>query len=60
MQSKKIGIVLMLAAIAVIGVQIGITAKTQSNDYSFLLPVGIALLLGGMFLVFRNVTKEKG
>jgi nitrogen fixation/metabolism regulation signal transduction histidine kinase len=59
MQSKMIGIILMIAAIFVMGIQIGITAKTESSDYFFLLPVGIALLLVGMLLVFRGGVKGK-
>jgi uncharacterized membrane protein YfcA len=59
MKKHHIGLVLMLAGIGVMGFQIGATAKYQDSRYIFLMPIGIGLLLVGMFLWFRNVAKAK-
>ncbi|MFK7923533.1 MAG: hypothetical protein AB8H47_16330 [Bacteroidia bacterium] len=56
---KKLSLGLMIVSIMVIGFQIGATAKNESNDYFFLLPVGIAFLLGGLFLWIREAQKDK-
>ena len=59
MKTSTIGMVVMLIAIGIIGFQIGATAKYQDNRYVSLLPVGIAVLMVGMLLVFRGAA-DKG
>ncbi len=59
MKSRTIGMTLMICAIALLGFQIGATAKYQDNRYVFILPVAIALLLVGLFLWFRDVARKK-
>jgi len=59
MKTRTIGLLLMLAAIVAIGIQIGATAKYQDSRYAFLLPIGICLLLVGMFLWFRDIARAK-
>lgn len=59
MKKSTIGILLMLAAIAVMGFQIGATAKYQDNRYVFLLPIGIALLLIGGVIWFKGIADSR-
>jgi uncharacterized membrane protein YfcA len=59
MKTHTIGMVLMLAAIGIIGFQIGATAKYQDSRYIFLLPIGICLLLIGMFFWYRDLIRAK-
>lgn len=59
MKKKHIGLVFMVAAIGILGIQIGATAKYQDSRYIFLLPIAIGLLLVGMFLWFRSVAEGK-
>ncbi len=59
MKTSTIGMIVMLIAIGIIGFQIGATAKYQDNRYASLLPVGIAVLMVGMLLVFREAGKGK-
>jgi hypothetical protein len=56
---KLLPIVLMLISIAIILTQVYLTAKSESNDYFYLLPIGIAFLLAGIFfLIKQNMKKE--
>lgn len=55
----KFGMLLMITGIGLMGFHIGYTAKTESPDYFFLVPVGMGLLLVGMFLWFRWVLKNR-
>lgn len=55
--NKKIALSLMIVSIMLIGFQIGATAKNESNDYFFLLPLGLASLLVGLFLWIREMRK---
>lgn len=55
MKKHTTGLLLMLLGIAVIGVQIGATAKYQSSNWSLLLPVGIILLLIGMYFWYHEL-----
>lgn len=57
--SQKIALTLMLLSIMVIGFQIGATAKNGSNEHFYLLPVGISLLLVGLFIWLREMRKPK-
>ena len=57
--TKKIALALMLLSIALMGFQIGATAKNGTNEYFFLLPLGIALLIGGLVLWMREMRKNK-
>jgi uncharacterized membrane protein YfcA len=59
MKIRNIGMLLMLAAIGLLGFQIGATAKYQDSRYTFLMPIAICLLLIGMFLWFRDITRTK-
>ena len=55
----KVGMFLMIVAIGLMGFHIGYTAKTGSPDYFFLIPVGMGIMLVGMFLWFRWVFQQK-
>lgn len=49
----------MILAIAMMGFHIGYTAKSGNSDYFFLIPLGMGLLLVGMFLWFRWVLLQQ-
>ena len=50
---KYLGIIVALIGIFIMGLQIGLTAKHESNEYFYLLPVGIAIVIIGIFVNFR-------
>ncbi|MEM6765982.1 MAG: hypothetical protein AAF655_13685 [Bacteroidota bacterium] len=50
---KYLGIILALIGIFIMGLQIGLTVKHESNEYFYLLPVGIALVIIGLIINFR-------
>jgi len=56
---QKVSFALMILSIMIIGFQIGVTAKTESNDYFFLLPIGISLLLAGLFISIKESRKAQ-
>ena len=59
MKKRTIGMLLMLTAIAMLGFQIGATAKYQDSRYIFLMPIAMVLLFGGLFLWFRDINSKK-
>ncbi|MEL6194774.1 MAG: hypothetical protein AAFR66_22125 [Bacteroidota bacterium] len=56
---KYLGIILALIGIFIMGLQIGLTAKHESNEYFYLLPVGIAIVIIGIFVNFRMNKKQE-
>lgn len=56
---KKVSLGLMIVSIMIIGIQIGATARNENNDYFYLLPIGIAFLLVGLFLWIKEMRKAK-
>ena len=57
--TKKIALALMVLSIALMGFQIGATAKNGTNEYFYFLPIAMALLIGGLILWMREVRKNK-
>lgn len=56
---KKIGLVVALIGIVILLFSIFLTASTKSNQYYFLLPVGLFLSLGGsMYYMFKSRGKK--
>ncbi len=56
---KYLGIIVALIGIFIMGLQIGLTAKHESNEYFYLLPVGIAIVIIGIFVNFRMNKKQE-
>ncbi|MEM8901956.1 MAG: hypothetical protein AAGC85_27865 [Bacteroidota bacterium] len=56
---KYLGIIVALIGIFIMGLQIGLTAKYESNEYFYLLPVGIAIVIIGVFVNFRMNKKQE-
>jgi len=55
---KRLPIVLMLISIAIILTQVYLTAKSESNSYFYLLPIGVAFLLAGIFFLIKQNMKK--
>ncbi|MEM9929188.1 MAG: hypothetical protein AAF840_05180 [Bacteroidota bacterium] len=59
MKKRTLGLMLMLAAIGIMGFQIGATAKHQETTYFFLIPIGLACLVVGLPLWYSDISKTK-
>ena len=56
---KYLGIIVALIGIFIMGLQIGLTAKHESNEYFYRLPVVIAIVIIGIFVNFRMNKKQE-
>ncbi|MEL7343028.1 MAG: hypothetical protein AAGM67_21270 [Bacteroidota bacterium] len=56
---KKTALVLMIASIVIMGTQIFLTARSESADYFYLLPIGMCLLIIGLVMWFMVLRKSQ-
>ncbi|MEL6591608.1 MAG: hypothetical protein AAFQ87_27780 [Bacteroidota bacterium] len=56
---KKTALVLMIASIVIMGTQIFLTARSESNDYFYLLPLGLCLLVIGLIMWVMVMRKSQ-